>query len=404
MPLNARGALALLLAVNLLNYVDRQILYALLPAIQRDLSLSDAQAGGLASAFMVVYMLAALPIGYAADRWGRKPWITAGIGLWSLATAASGLARGIFGLFAARSLVGIGESSFVAISPSFVAEHFPSQRRGRVLALFSMAIPAGSALGYALGGLLGQAWGWRNAFYAVGLPGLLLMLLTLRLKDPAPRQVPAERPSPISSYLALFRTPSYTCATLAAAAMTFALGGLAVWMPTFFFRRWGLNLGQGGMLFGAITVVSGILGSVIGGWLSDFALRWTSRSYFWVSGLGYALGLPLAAGALLAHDLRWAVLFIFSAEFFLFLNMGPLNAVIVMVTKPHTRSMAFAANILVIHALGDALSPTLIGLASDHWGLTRALLAAITALAPAAVFCFLGLRFYDEDSGRNVHA
>ena len=402
--MTARGVLALLLAVNLLNYVDRQILYALLPAIQRDLSLSDTQAGGLASAFMVVYMLAALPIGYVADRWGRKPWITAGIGLWSVATAASGLARGFFGIFAARAAVGIGESSYGAISPSFVAEHFPPERRGRVLALFSMAIPAGSALGYALGGLLGQAWGWRNAFYLVGLPGLFLMLLTLRLKDPAPRPAPVRESSPIASYLNLFRTPSYTYATLACAAMTFALGGLAVWMPSFFFRRWGLSLGQGGLLFGSITATSGIFGSVAGGWLADWTLRWTSRSYFWISGLGYALGLPLAVCALLARDLRLAVTAIFLAEFFLFLNMGPLNAIIVTVTRPNARSMAFAANILVIHALGDAASPALIGLASDRWGLTRALLAASAALAPAAVFCLLGLRRYDEDAERILHA
>jgi len=401
-PALARRVLVLLLSVNLLNYVDRQVLYALLPAIQKDFALSDAQAGSLASAFMVVYMLAALPIGYLADRGRRRLWISAGIGLWSLATAASGVARGFAQLFTARATVGIGESCYGTISPSFVAEHFPPQKRAFVLALFSMAIPVGSALGYVAGGALGQAWGWRNAFYLVGLPGLVLMVWSLRLREPAKTAAPSVREprSPVASYLDLFRVPSFTYVTLAGAAMTFTLGGLAVWMPSFFSRRWGMSLGEAGTTFGMMTVIAGGMGSLCGGWIADRALRWTSRSYFWVSGLGYVAGLPLAAAALLAPDQRLCVAAMFLAEFFLFLNMGPINAVIVSVIKPQARSMAFAANILVIHALGDAVSPTLIGLASDRWGLTPALLAACGALALAAGFCFLGLRHYDADAGR----
>ncbi|MDD5657146.1 MAG: MFS transporter [Elusimicrobia bacterium] len=400
-----RWVLGLLLAVNLLNYVDRQVLYALLPAIQADMSLSDARAGSLASAFMIVYMLAALPVGYLADRWGRGRWIAAGVGIWSLATGLCGLARGFGQLFWARVAVGTGESFYGTTSPSFVAEHFPANQRGRVLALFSMAIPVGSALGYAAGGVLGQAWGWRATFLLVGLPGLILAALCRRLRDPAvPEGTPERGAGAVASYLSLFRVPSFTYATLAGAAMTFALGGLAVWMPSFFHRRWGLGLAQAGTLFGALTVVSGLLGSLTGGWLADWALRRTSRAYFLVCGAGYALGLPFAAAALLAPSLPASSAAMLLAEFFLFLNMGPINAIIVAVIAPRLRSMAFAANILVIHALGDAVSPALIGLASDRWGLTAALLSAIAALAPAAGFCWLGLGTYDADAGRVGHA
>jgi predicted MFS family arabinose efflux permease len=410
----AKRVLALLICVNLINYVDRQVLSALLPAIQRDLALSDAQAGSLASAFMVVYMLAALPIGYVADRWGRPFWISAGLGLWSLATAASGLARGFAGIFAARAAVGIGESCYGAVSPAFVAEHFPPERRGRILAYFSAAIPVGSALGYILGGALGQAWGWRQAFFAVGLPGLALMLLCLRLKEPprASSSAPEEKLSPAAAfraYASLFRVPSFAYVTLAGAAMTFTLGGFAIWMPTFFHRRWGLSLAEAGTLFGGVTVAAGALGSLTGGWLADWALRRTSRAYFLVSGLGFAVGLPLIVAALALPELRTAAAVIFLAEFFLFLNMGPINAVIVAVTDLRSHSMAFAANILVIHAFGDAFSPTLMGAASDMWGggqagLTKALLAGSAPLALAALFCFLGMRCYDADAGRVAHA
>lgn len=393
----ARWALGLLLAVNLVNYLDRQVLYSLLPLIQGSLSLSDAQAGRLASAFMIVYMLAAPPIGYWADRGGRRVWISVGVLLWSLATAASGLAYTYPALLAARAAVGIGEACYGAISPSFVAEHFPAPRRGWVLALFSMAIPVGSALGYICGGAVGQRFGWRPAFFMVGLPGLLLAALCARLPEP-PREPRAdERPAEFSGYLSLFKIPSFVCCTLAGAAMTFALGGFAVWMPSFFVRQWGMDVARAGTCFGAITVVSGIIGSLAGGWLADRLQAYTSRAYFVVSGAGLLLGMPLAMAALKAPTFAGAVILLLFAEFFLFLNMGPLNAVIVAVTPLRERSMAFAANILVIHALGDAASPWLIGAWSDRLGLRTALVLASLALGLAGAFCAWGLKHYDQD-------
>ncbi len=408
-PKVARRVLAVLLVVNLINYLDRQVLYALLPDIQLELRLSDAQAGRLASAFMVVYMFAAPPIAYVADRWGRRLWIAGGIALWSLATAASGLARGYGELFAARASVGIGEACYGAISPAFVAEHFPAHKRGSVLALFSMAIPVGSALGYVAGGAIGQAWGWRAAFFLVGLPGLVLTWLALRLPEPpaAPSRTSEEAKTPLRAYLELFEVPSFALVTLAGAAMTFALGGFAVWMPSFFHRRWDMSVGAAGTLFGGVTVVSGVLGSLAGGWLADRALRWTSRAYFLVSGLGFVVGMPLAALSMTLASPKAAVAALFAAEFFLFLNMGPLNAVIVSVTAQARRSMAFAANIFVIHALGDAVSPALIGAASDRWGLQKALLASSLFLGVAGLLCFWGMRHYDRDAaliGEPAHA
>jgi len=394
--------------VNLVNYLDRQVLYSLLPLIQGELLMTDAQAGSLASAFMVVYMLAAPPIAYWADKGSRPFWISLGISLWSLATAASGLAPGYASLFAARSAVGIGESCYGAISPSFVAEHFPPSRRGLVLALFSMAIPVGSALGYIAGGMIGQHWGWRNAFLWVAIPGLALAVLAARLREPQGAHgpeaaahgalTPQAALSPLSSYARLFTIPSYRLATLAGAAMTFSLGGFAVWMPTFFHRAWGLDVSRAGTLVGGITVVSGVLGSLAGGALADWALRLTRRSYFLVSGLGLLVGLPLAFCTLLAASLKTAAFSLFAAEFFLFLNMGPLNAVIVAVTRPKVRSMAFAANILVIHALGDAVSPALIGSLSDRLGLKSALVLASLGLGLAGILCLRGMRHYDRDS------
>ena len=348
---------------------------------------------------MIVYMIAAAPVGYWADRGSRKAFITLGIALWSAATFVSGLSPGYPSLFAARAAVGIGESCFGALSPSFVAEHFRPSKRGSVLALFSMAIPVGSALGYVAGGAIGQRFGWRSAFFIVAIPGLLLAALASRLKDCRGdvRPEPSAK-APVAAYLELFKTPSFSLVTLAGAAMTFALGGFAVWIPSFYHRAFGLGVGSAGTLFGGVTVVSGVAGSLAGGWLSDWALKRTTKAYFLVSGLGLFLGMPFAILGLSAATLKGSVVAIFLAELLLFLNMGPLNAIIVNVTEPGARSMAFAANMFMIHALGDAVSPAIIGLWSDWIGLRPALIGACAALGVAAGFCFWGMRHYDADA------
>ncbi len=390
--------LGLLFTINLVNYLDRQVLYALLPLIKVDLQLSDAQLGALASAFMLVYMCAAPFVGYLADRSSRKNWISAGIAIWSVATFASGLTRNYFQLFAARAAVGIGESGYGAVSPSFVAEYFTPEKRGRVLAFFSMAIPVGSALGYIAGGWIGYHYSWRTAFMFVGAPGLLLALLAYFLRDPregdpAPSSLPR-----FSDYLSLYRIRSYVASTLAMAALTFALGGLAVWMPTFLIRFWGLNVAEAGTLFGGITVVAGLFGCLAGGWIADWLLKTTGKAYFIVSGAGLMLAMPTGILAIMSNSYPLTLTALFFTEFFAFLNMGPLNGVIVNVTSSSMRSMAFAANIFVIHALGDALSPTLIGIASDHWGLKPAMVAAMMFLGLAGIICIWGTRAIEEDT------
>ncbi len=391
------GVLALLLSVNILNYVDRQIVYALLPLISGDLRLSDAQAGSLASAFMIVYMLAAPPIAWIADSRGRKPWIAGGVGIWSIATGVAGLAAGFTSLFLSRAAVGIGEACYGAISPAFVAERFPPETRGTKLAIFSLAIPVGSALGYAGGGKLGELIGWRHAFWVVGLPGLMLAALCLLLPSDKPH---AATPPPVEGYLEVWRVPTFRMITFGGAGMTFALGGFAVWMPTFFHRNFGLTVGRAGLLFGAVTVLSGLAGSLLGGWLSD-RLRKTDRTAdLLVSGWGLLLGMPFAAAAIAAPSLEASTACLFLAEMLLFLNMGPLNAAIVSVIPLEKRSMAFAANIFVIHLLGDAASPALIGWGSDHFGLTRALLAACLALGVGGWTCLRARAGYGPDAER----
>ncbi len=395
-----RYALGLLLAVNLLNYIDRQVLFAVFPLIKSDLRLSDTALGFLGSAFMFSYMLFAPLFGWLGDHWSRTRLASGGLVVWSLATALAGFAPGYRTLLAARATVGVGEASFGTVSPGLIADFFPKERRGRVLAWFYVAIPVGSALGYLLGGVLGQRYGWHAAFLLVGVPGLLLAIPLALLRTP-PRGGDATPMAPqgkvSSGYAALFRNRSFVCNTLAMAAMTFAIGGLAQWIPSFLYRVHALDVAKANTLFGATTVLAGILGTLAGGWLGD---RWQKRSgkgYLLVSGWGFLIGTPFAAWAILAPGLISCMSAIFIAEFFLFLNTGPLNTVIINVTNPAVRAMAFAVNIFFIHALGDAVSPSILGWLSDQWGLRSALLITPCAMALAGLFCFICGRFVVQD-------
>jgi MFS transporter, Spinster family, sphingosine-1-phosphate transporter len=400
-PRYRRYALALLLAVNLLNYIDRQVLYAVFPLVKSALALSDTALGLLGSAFMVVYMVTAPLFGWLGDRRSRTALAAGGLTLWSLATMGAGLAGSYPQLLLARSLVGVGEASFGTVSPGLVADYFSRERRGRVLSWFYLAIPVGSALGYLLGGVIGHRYGWQAAFLLVGAPGLALVFLVARLRPP---QWASARAPRAGHYRELLGNRSFVLNTLAMTAMTFALGGLAQWMPTFLCRVHQLDVARANTLFGGITVVAGIVGTLAGGWLGDRLQQRRADGYLLVSALGFLLALPLAAYALLAGSRAGCLGGIFGAELCLFLNTGPLNTVIVNVTRRQIRAMAFAANIFVIHALGDAISPTVIGLLSDRWGIRPALLVTVAAVALAALFCLacggrVGADMVAEESG-----
>ena len=392
MPSSPAYVLAVLFSINLLNYIDRQALYAVFPLVKADLHLSDTRLGALASAFMLVYMCAAPVAGWWGDRTARNRWLAGGVGTWSVATIFSGLSRTYGQLLAARSAVGVGEACYGSLSYSFIAEYFSAARRGSVLAIFSMATPVGSALGYVLGGLLGQRFGWRTAFYMVGVPGLLAALLAGLLKDPRPPEFHAGKPASLDDYRILLREKVFVYDTLAGAAMTFALGGMAAWMPSYFVRTWGVSVAEAGTYFGGVTVAAGALGSLIGGWAGDKLLKVTPKAYFLLSGWGFFAGIPFGAALLAAAGFKSALACLFMAEFFIFLNTGPLNALIVNYTPLAVRSMAFAANIFVIHALGDAFSPALIGWVSDTWSLKAGLMMTLAALFLAGALCLRGAR------------
>jgi len=398
-------ALSILAGINLLNYLDRYVVAALLPDLkQSPMRLTDSELGSLMSGFLIVYLIAAPIFGRLGDRGSRPKPIAIGVFLWSLATGLSGLARNYLQLLGARALVGIGEAAYGTIAPSLLADFFDKRTRGRAFAIFNMAIPVGAALGYIVGGVVRQRFDWHMAFYVAGVPGVLLAVWILRLPDP-PRGAKDEggsdtravahgapQPGSWAVYLRLIRQRPYMLTVLGYAAYTFALGGLAYWMPTFLERARGISAAQASAGFGAIVVVTGFVGTFVGGWLGDYWLKFSRQAYLWMSGWATLLAVPAAAVALAAASPSIFYPALIVAELLLFMSTGPINTAIVNLVSPVERASAVALSIFTIHLLGDVLSPWLIGKLSDLSSLGTAVLIVPIAVAIGAVLWFMAAR------------
>jgi MFS transporter, Spinster family, sphingosine-1-phosphate transporter len=391
--LQPRTALIVLTALNLLNYVDRNVLFAVQPLIQDEFHLSNLQIGYLTSAFLGFYILAAPFVGPLADRYSRKLIIVLGALFWSGLTLLTAVTHNYTELLIRHTLVGIGEATFVTIAPTFVADLFAEEKRGRILGIFYLAIPVGSAAGYLLGGDLSAHHGWRSPFYVAAAPGFLLALAVLFLKEPERGQFDTLKVTPErGTILGLARNSAFLTSTLGMAAMTFSLGGIQVWMPKFLYSDRGYTLEAANFAFGIIVVVDGILAALAGGWLGDYLLPRMKSSYYFVSALSMLLGVPVMIVALFAHG-RIMMPAIAVAAFFLLLNTAPLNAAVINSVDAHIRATALAVNIFIIHILGDVPSPTMMGWVADQRSLQAAFVLPIIAMGISSAILFYGMKF-----------
>jgi MFS family permease len=405
----AYTALALLLGINLFNYIDRQVLAAVEPAIRRAFfAAGDVNAmaisGTLGSAFLVTYMLSAPALGWLSDRFSRWLIIGSAVILWSLATAASGLAISFAMLLATRVLVGIGEGGYGPAAPTVLADLFPLETRGRVLAVFCAAIPVGSALGYVLGGAVlthftpvAEPERWRWAFLFAAVPGLLFGIISLFQRDP--RATSGARPerqrASREDYRTLAQTRSYVLNCAAQTTMTFALGGIGFWAAEYLHSRG--QPASATQTFGALVAGTGLTSTLIGGWLGDRLRARIPGSYFLVSGIGMVLACPLFILMLYTPFPR-AWWFMGGAVFLLFLNTGPSNTALANVALPKVRATAFALNILIIHALGDVLAFPTIGYIAGHtsWSVAFVFLSAVMLVS--GIIWLAGMKFLPADT------
>jgi MFS transporter, Spinster family, sphingosine-1-phosphate transporter len=387
---NKTAILVLLTGLNLLNYIDRYIVSAVLermqaPVAEGGLDLSNTQGGLLATAFLLGYFLTSPLFGARADKGSRKGLIALGVAIWSIATAATGLAHSFWTLLAARVIVGVGEASYATLAPTIIDDLTPPDRKNRALAIFYLAIPVGSALGFLTGGFIQARWGWRYAFFIAGGPGMVLALLCLAIAEP-PRKLREAKGKLVDGLRTMAKIPLFRRAVLGYCAYTGAVSAFAYWAPKYIARHYympqlsaQLAVKHADYYFGVITVVAGALGTVIGGRWADRSLagqpageafddpanKRAINTLLRICAIGMVVAAPLAA---VAFAMPTPILFFvcaFFAEIGLFLSTSPVNAIGLRAVPPELRASAMAGMIFAIHLFGDLWSPSLLGILND---------------------------------------
>ena len=388
------ATLSLLIGLNLLNYIDRYILPGEVSLIQREFHATDQQMGALTTALFFFYMFAAPATGWLGDRFRRKPLIVAGAVLWSVATLGTAWVHDYWTLYVRHALVGVGEATFGIFAPAVLADFYPERDRNRILSIFYLAIPVGAALGYLAGGQMGTIWGWRAPFFICAIPGLVIAALYVWIGAEPVRGASDHVKTTVNrgTFLGLFTNGAFLTGTFGLAMLTFAMGGISAWVPEFLRRSAGMSTGKASLVVSAITVVDGIAGTIVGGWVAQRWLKTNHRALYLLSFWSVALTLPFGI-LLFFGPPAWAVPSLFLAEFFLFMNTGPLNAAIVNSVSAPVRAAAISLNLFCIHFFGDTWSPQIIGAISDKTNLRIGLGSTLIFLVISGTILWFGSRF-----------
>jgi MFS family permease len=389
----ATMALVLLTAMNFVNYLDRYILPAVQEQVKGEFRLSDAQIGALTFWFFVAYVCASPITGWLGDRFSRKPLlVVAALGIAAMNFITADV-HSYLALNLRHAALGIGEACFGIFAPALLADFYAESERNRVLTIFNMALPFGAAMGFEAGAWVGGHYGWRMSFIASAVPGMVIALLILFLMREPKRQggsmtVKVERAGAMS----LLKNPAYLCAILGYAAVTFSLGGISWWMPSFLHREAGYTIEAAGGVMGPIIVVAGLGGTALGGWIAQMWSKKNPKALYFVPAWSAVLTLPPAIVCFFGPT-KFIVPSLAVAVFLVFLGTGPVNAATLNAVPGNLRAMAMAGQLFALHVFGDMSSPTLIGIVSDHSNLRLGLgLTLVTFVIGAGIF-FLGARW-----------
>jgi MFS family permease len=370
--LSPSWTLAILSGLNLFNYLDRYVLSAVLSPLQNELHINDGDAGRIMTAFMIGYFVTSPFFGYLGDRFPRKWLIAGGIFVWSLGTVLTGFAGTLAVLLSYRVLVGLGEASYATISPGLISDNFVPERRNNALTIFYVAIPVGAALGSIMGGQIAAHYSWRDAFIWAGAPGLLLAVVLLPFREPERGQIEGKagacaKVPKIRDVLNLFRIPDYLLVVLGYTAYTFALGAFGLWGPTFLTRVHHVPTDRAGDFFGLVLVVSGLLGTLIGGFAASAWQKRNPAGYAWTLAISVLLAVPFVVLAFVIEQTSLSMACLALSMFLLFLCTGPVNTLIIETVPVNLRSSAMALSIFMIHLFGDLWSSEIVGRLADAW-------------------------------------
>jgi predicted MFS family arabinose efflux permease len=372
-PRYANYALGLLLGVYIFNFIDRQILSILIENIKGEIHLSDTELGFLGGiAFALFYTFAGIPIARWADRGSRRNIISISVLIWSLFTAFTGAARNFWMILVARIGVGVGEAGCSPPAHSLISDLFPAERRGRALSIYALGIPIGGSLGTLIGAWVGDLFGWRMAFVAVGLPGILLALIVrMTLREPArggsevtrPVETDAQSLPEVLRFMAGLR--SFWHFSFAGALHAFVGYGAAYFVPSFFARVHEMGLAERGTWLSLVGLVA-VVGTYLGGWLGDRLAPRDMRWYLWVPAIATLAGVPIALGYYLSANPYVALLlFGIPAGIAGPMYLGPTFALTQTLVKPRMRALASAILLFVMNLIGLGIGPWFVGFASD---------------------------------------
>jgi MFS family permease len=426
-------ALAVLFGMNLLNYIDRYSFNAVGTQIKSAFNIDDFWYSVLAVAFMVVYTIVSPLMGWLGDRYNRRVLLACGVGLWSLATVGTAFSRDFYHMFFWRALLGVGEASYGVIAPTLLSDLFPVSKRGRAMGLYYLALPLGGALGYGIGGWVGEEFGWQKVFLVVGLPGLAAAVAALVIHDPGRgaseglhHAGKADRPK-LADYLQLFTIPTFLFNTAGMAAVTFATGAYAVHGANFYQIVRGMSMKEATMSIGGLTAIAGLVGIALGTFLADTLVKYTRRAYLLLACIVVAAAVPLGGLGILETNRTVSLGLLFGAMIMLSMVLGPCNTVIANVVPANKRASGYALYIFLIHVFGDISSPLILGAISILFGkpavaasplgrffasigaapvgdenLTLAMLSVAPVLALGAFFFLRGSRHlvHDQDEVR----
>jgi len=390
----ATTALVLLTAMNFVNYLDRYILPAVQEQVKGDFHLSDTQIGSLTLWFMVAYVFSSPLTGWLGDRFPRKPMIVVA----ALAIAAMNFltanVHDYMSLNLRHAALGVGEACFGIFAPALLADFYAEDQRNRVMTIFNIALPVGAACSYEAGAWVAGRYGWRASFTSSAIPGVVVALLILIfMREPERVQSgQAKARTDRGSVLALLKNRAYLSSILGYAAVTFSLGGISWWMPSFLHREAGYSVAAAGGIMGPIIVVAGLGGTAFGGWVAQRWSRRTAKALYLVPSISALLTVPPALvcffgpTGLVVPSLALSV-------FLIFLGTGPVNAATLNAAPAGLRATAMAGQLFAIHVVGDMPSSKIIGVISDRFNLRLGLGSTLIAMLVASAIFFVGARY-----------
>ncbi len=412
-PMGGMSAHSILIVLSLLwmiNFMDRQVMSAVLEPMRIDLGLSDTQAGALHTIFLLSISFFSLPIAFLIDRWSRRKAVAIMAVIWSVFTFVTGLGRSFAGVFAPRIIVGVGEAGFSAGGTAMITAAYPPESRARAMGIFNIFVPLGAALGYILGGYLSANYGgWRTPFYVFAVPGVILGIASFFLKDYRTVSAPVsgKRPGFLATFVSLWKIPTLKWLYIGHAMHNIMAVSILVWLPTFLMRTHNITEAKAGMTVGIISLMA-IIGSPLGGFLADFWQKTNPRGRMLVPVVGDLTAAALLVPALIMDVSGIGLILMFAFGIFLMLGLPSIHTITQDVVTPGMKGMSWGMIILVIYLLGGGWAPAGIGLISDSlgggaYGVKMALFIAPAAGLIAGILFLIGSRHYAADVKKVKH-